>query len=78
MNEHIALEAQLENALDNDTEGTFLKELQRSLREFSEAVELHLREGVSTEQYRQWEDLRRAATTAARVAEVVHQLLHEK
>jgi hypothetical protein len=78
MNEHLALEAELEKALREDTDGSFLKELQRSLREFSEAVDIHLRDGLSAERYRQWGDLQRAAGTAAQVAEEVHQLMHEK
>jgi hypothetical protein len=77
MNEHPALEAELENALREDMDGAFLKGLQRSLREFAEAVDLHLREGMSAERYQQWADLQRAAGTAAQVAEEVHQLMHE-
>jgi hypothetical protein len=41
-------------------------------------VDIHLRDGLSAERYRQWGDLQRAAGTAAQVAEEVHQLMHEK
>lgn len=77
MNEHPALEADLENALREDLDGSFLKGLQRSLRDFAEAVDLHLRGGMSAERYQQWADLQQAAATAAQVAEEVHQLMHE-
>jgi hypothetical protein len=77
MKEHFALEAELEKALREDPDGSFLKELQSSLREYAEAVDRHTRTGLDAGQYRQWGDLRKAAGIAAQVAEEVHQRMHD-
>jgi hypothetical protein len=73
--EHPALEPELEKALRADADGRFLADLQRSLREYVDVVETHMRSGLSMDQYRQWGDLQKAAETAAYVAEEVREFL---
>lgn len=71
-------EAELEKSLREDSEGKFLHEVQRSLREYIAAVEIHMRSGLDATHYVQWRDLQKAAETASQAAEEVHQLLHDK
>lgn len=66
--EHPAFEANLEKALREDRSGSFIEELQRSLRAYIAAVEIHMRSGLDAEQYVQWRDLQKAAETAALAA----------
>ena len=77
MNTYPAFEAELEKALRDDKDGTFVKDLQRSLGDFVAAVEFHTRDGVTQDQYRQWQDLKKAAEKASEAAEEVHLRLHD-
>jgi hypothetical protein len=78
MKEHPALEAELEKTLREDPGGTFLTEFHGSLHAFVAAVDAHLRGGLTSEEYRKWGDLQRAAGIAAQVAEEVHQRMHDR
>jgi hypothetical protein len=76
--EHPALEADLEKALREDTDGSYLEELQRSLRAYIAAVEIHMRGGLEAEQYVQWRDLQKATEAASLAAEEVRQRMREE
>ena len=78
MNAYPALETELEKSLRDDKDGTFLKEFQRSLRDFVAAVELHTRDGLSMEHFLQWRELQKSAEAAGELAEEIRLRLHEK
>jgi hypothetical protein len=73
-----ALEAELEKSLRDDNEGAFLREFQRSMKDFVAAVEHHTRDGLSMEHFLQWRGLQKSAETAAEAAEEVRLRLHER
>lgn len=78
MIEHPAFEADLETALREDRNGSFLKEVQSSLRAYIAAVEIHTRSGLDAEHYVQWRELQKAAETAALAAEEVQHRIKEE
>ncbi|MDB5104439.1 MAG: hypothetical protein JWP91_2128 [Fibrobacteres bacterium] len=78
MNDHPALETELEKSLRDDHDGAFLRDFQRSLRDFVAAVERHTRDGLSMEHYLQWRDLQKSAEAAGELAEEIRLRLHEK
>lgn len=67
-----ALDADLETSLREDASGAFLAEFQRSLRAYVDAVEVHLRSGLSMEHYQKWQDLQKAAVMSSALAEEIH------
>lgn len=78
MTEHPAFDADLEQALREDRDGSFLKEVHRSLRAYIAAVEVHTRSGLDAEHYVHWRDLQKAAETAALAAEEVQHRIKEE
>jgi hypothetical protein len=78
MNKYPALETELEKSLREDKDGTFVKEFQRSMREFVAAVEHHTRDGLSMEHFLQWRGLQKSAESAGEVAEEVYLRFHDK
>ena len=78
MNRYPALESELEKALRDDRDGTWTKELQRSLRDFAAAVDVHTRDGLTLEHYKQWRGLQKAAEAAVEAMEEVRLRIHER
>jgi hypothetical protein len=78
MSQYPALETEIEKAIREDRDGAWVKELKRSFSDFTTAVEFHTRDGVSMEQYLQWQELIKAAHAAGEVAEEVRLRIHDK
>lgn len=78
MSQYPALETEIEKSLRDDKDGAWVKELKRSFSDFTAAVEYHTREGVSMQQFLQWQELIKAAAAASEVAEEVRLRLHDK
>lgn len=78
MSHYPALESELEKAIREDKDGAWVKELKRSFSDFTAAVEFHTRDGVSMQQFLQWQELIKAAAAAGEVAEEVRLRLHDK
>lgn len=68
MNTYPALDVELEKSLKEDHDGAFLRDFQRTLRDFHEAVDAHIRDGVDKELFAKWRDLQNAAGVAGEVA----------